>query len=93
MPASAPKSVPVTVRIPVEVNEKLEKLARSTRRSKSWLAAEAIGSYVATQADYLAAIEEGRKEAREGRLIPHEKVREWLLSWGTDHVLPMPKAE
>lgn len=93
MPNAQPKSVPVTVRLPTALNAKLEQLAQATRRSKSWLAAEAIGAYVATEADYLAAIEEGRAAAREGRLVPHEKVREWLLSWGSDRELPPPKAK
>ncbi len=93
MPNAAPKSIPVTVRIPATLNAKLEQLAQATRRSKSWLAAEAIGAYVATEADYLAAIEEGRTAAREGRLVAHSKVREWLASWGSDRELPPPEIE
>lgn len=88
-----PPTVPVTVRVPVEVNEQLERLAKATRRSKSWLAGEAIGGYVKSESDYLAAVDEGRRAVREGRTIPHERVKEWLLSWGTDHELPPPKAE
>ncbi|MBI4967781.1 MAG: CopG family ribbon-helix-helix protein [Rhodospirillales bacterium] len=83
----------MTVRIPAALNARLEQLAQATRRSKSWLAAEAIGAYVATEADYLAAIEEGLADVKAGRLIPHEKVREWLLSWGSDRELPPPTTE
>ena len=86
-------TVPVTVRVPVEVNEKLEQLARVTRRSKSWLASEAIGGYVKSESDYLAAVEEGLADVQAGRTVPHEKVREWLLSWGTEHELPPPTVE
>ncbi|MBF0269295.1 MAG: CopG family ribbon-helix-helix protein [Alphaproteobacteria bacterium] len=84
-------TVPVTVRVSVEVNEKLEQLAKATRRSKSWLASEAIGGFVKSESDYLAAVDEGRQAARAGRTIPHEEMRAWLLSWGTDHELPPPK--
>jgi predicted transcriptional regulator len=42
-------------------------------------------------ADYLAAVDEGLVDAKAGRLVPYEKVRRWLLSWGTDHELPPPK--
>lgn len=28
-----------------------------------------------------------------GRVVPHAKVVEWLLSWGTGHELPCPKPE
>jgi len=39
----------VTVRLSPEINSKLEALAQSTRRSKSYLAAEAIPLYVEQQ--------------------------------------------
>jgi len=83
-------TVPVTVRIPVEVNRKLERLAKATSRSKSWLAGEAIGAYVASESDFLAAVEEGRKATRSGDVVPLEEVRHWLASWGTKGELPPP---
>lgn len=86
-------TVPVIVRIPTEVNERLEKLSQATSRSKSWLAAEAIGSFVATESQFLEAVEEGRKAARDGSIMPHEKVQRWLGSWGGKDELPPPAVE
>lgn len=34
---------------------------------------------------------EGEADADAGRVIPHEAVKAWLVSWGTDHELPRPK--
>jgi predicted transcriptional regulator len=45
------------------------------------------------QADYLAAIEEGRADIRAGRMVPADKVRLWIESLGTDHELPPPECE
>ena len=42
-------------------------------------------------AAYLAAVEEGLADIKAGRTIPYEKVRRWLLSWGTDNELPPPE--
>jgi predicted transcriptional regulator len=42
-------------------------------------------------AEYLAAVDEGLADAKAGRVVPYEKVRRWLLSWGTDNELPPPK--
>jgi predicted transcriptional regulator len=42
-------------------------------------------------ADFDAAIEEGLADIKAGRTVPYEKVRKWLLSWGTDKELPPPK--
>lgn len=41
--------------------------------------------------EFVRMVEEGRRDIREGRVIDHEKVRAWLLSWGTDNELPPPE--
>jgi antitoxin component of MazEF toxin-antitoxin module len=38
----------------------------------------------------LAEIQAGLAEAEAGQTVPHEKVVEWLRSWGTEHELPPP---
>ncbi|MBW4517929.1 MAG: ribbon-helix-helix domain-containing protein [Timaviella obliquedivisa GSE-PSE-MK23-08B] len=43
---SMSESETVTIRLFTEIKGKLEALAASTNRSKSWLAAQAIASYV-----------------------------------------------
>ncbi|HMG51087.1 MAG TPA: CopG family transcriptional regulator [Inquilinus sp.] len=40
-----------------------------------------------------AAIREGIAAADDGRLIPHDEMRRWLLSWGTDDELPPPQCK
>ena len=42
-------------------------------------------------AEFLAAVEEGIADADAGRMVPYEKIRRWLLSWGTENELPPPK--
>jgi predicted transcriptional regulator len=37
------------------------------------------------------AIEAARAEVDAGKTIPYEKVRRWLLSWGTEKELPRPR--
>ena len=41
--------------------------------------------------EFLAAVDEGIADADAGRTIPYEKIRRWLLSWGTEKELPPPK--
>ena len=43
------------------------------------------------EAEFLAAVEEGLAEAEAGQSIPYDKVRRWLLSWGTENELPPPE--
>jgi predicted transcriptional regulator len=41
--------------------------------------------------DLLAAVDEGVADANAGRTVAYEKVRRWLLSWGSKKELPPPQ--
>jgi predicted transcriptional regulator len=85
------KSAMMTVRLTPETSEKLETLARDTKRSKSYLASEAIASYLDQNAWQVARIKEALAEAKSGAPgVPHEEVVKWMESWGTDHELSRP---
>jgi predicted transcriptional regulator len=74
-----------------EVSEKLEALARETKRSKAYLASEAIAAYVDLKAWQVAHIKEALEEDDSGVPgVPHDEVIAWIESWGTDHELSQP---
>ena len=86
------KSTTMTVRLKPEVNAKLEALARDMKRSRAYLASEAIEAFVDLNGWQIAHIKEALEEdASDGPGVPHEQVVQWIESWGTDHELPMPK--
>src|SRR3954447_7767090 len=93
-PADMAKSAMMTVRLTPELSEKLDALARDTKRSKSFLATEAIASYIDRNAWQVAEIRKGLEEARSGAPgLPHDEVETWVRSWDSDHELPRPKAK
>jgi predicted transcriptional regulator len=75
----------ITVRLDASIKAKLEKLAQSTQRSKSWLAAEAIAAYIEQESWQIEAIETAIKQADrpDPEWIVHEDVSAWLKTWGT----------
>jgi RHH-type transcriptional regulator, rel operon repressor / antitoxin RelB len=75
----------ITIRFPAELKTKLAALATITNRSKSWLAAQAIATYVDEQSWQVQQIEEAVALADSDKAIwvPASKVNEWLASWGT----------
>ena len=86
------KSTTMTVQLAPEVSEKLEALARDTKRSKAYLASEAIRSYVDLNAWQVAHINAALVEAHSGAPgVPHEEVVKWVNSWDTDNELPRPE--
>ena len=75
-------STTLSVRLDPRVKERLEKLADRTKRSKSFLAAEAIAAYVDAEDWQLGEIAAGLAELDSGKMVAHEKVVNWLRSWG-----------
>jgi RHH-type transcriptional regulator, rel operon repressor / antitoxin RelB len=64
----------MTIRVEREVKERLERLAKATARSRSFLAAEAIRQYLDLHAWQVEQILEGIEEAEAGKLVAHEDV-------------------
>ena len=90
---SSNPAVTLSVRIPSEARNQLEELAHSTGRTKSFLAAEAIEYYLATQHWQIKAIEKAVKKAdsKKAKFVSHEKVTDWLNSWGNENEQEPPK--
>ena len=66
----------VTARIDTRLKAKLEALARSTKRSKSFLAAEAIAAYVELNEWQIAEITAGIKELDAGEALSEKQAEE-----------------
>jgi len=89
-----PKTTTMTVRVSPEVSGKLEALARDTKRSKAYLAGEAIADFVERNSWQVARIKAALEDAQSGSPgIPQERVEEWMDSWDTDRELPRPEAK
>ncbi len=78
------ESSTISTRIGKETLKKLEKLATATKRSKSYLTAEAIQMYVDEQSWQIKAIKEGIKEADKGNFATDVEVKRALKKWGVD---------
>ena len=80
----------LSVRIDVQTRQRLEALAKRSRRSKSFLAAEAIAAYVETESWQLDEIAAGLDDFDQGRTVDHDAVAGWLRSWGGPHERQAP---
>ncbi len=82
----------VTVRLAPELKAKLDALAISTKRSKSWLAAEAIAQYLEQEAWQIERIEEAvaLADSSTAQWVEWDAVDAWLESWGTEDEQPAP---
>jgi len=65
-------STTMTIRLDPQLKEKLGRLAGETRRSRSFLAAEAVKTYVDRELAIIEGIERGLADVEAGRTVSHE---------------------
>ncbi len=84
----------LSIRVATLQKDKLGKLAKSTGRSRSFLAADAIREYLDVQDWHVNGIKQAIASLDEHGGINHEDVRAWVASWGQDAMLPpAPRAK
>lgn len=82
----------ISARIPQALSDKLETLAGLTRRSKAFLLIDALEGYVDEKVRLYQHIDEAIREADEdGSYVSEKDMEAWLMSWGTENVLPPPR--
>ena len=67
-----PTSTTMTIRLDPQLKAKLGKLADGTRRSRSFLAAEAVEAYVDRELAIIEGIERGFADVEAGQTVSHE---------------------
>jgi predicted transcriptional regulator len=81
----------LSIRIDTGTKRRLEALSRQSKRSKSFLAAEAIAAYVEVEEWQLGEIRSATDELDAGQGVSHEKVSKWLNSWGKPSETKAPR--
>ena len=65
-------STTMSIRLSSETKAQLGLLATATRRSKSFLAAEAVAAYVTRERAIVDVIVRGRADVKAGYTVPHD---------------------
>jgi predicted transcriptional regulator len=71
----------MTIRLPAKIKSRLARLAKVTERSKSWLAADAIRTYLELQEWQIREIRAGVKEADAGDFASDAEVEAVFSRW------------
>jgi RHH-type transcriptional regulator, rel operon repressor / antitoxin RelB len=85
------RSATLSIRLKPETKKRLAKLANASGRSSNFLIADAVEAYVSDQERMLAEVRQADRQVKSGHYIKNEDMKAWLLSWGTEHELPVPK--
>jgi predicted transcriptional regulator len=73
----------LSIRLDSATKQRLDALAKQSKRSKSFLAAEAIAAWVEQEEWQLGEMNAAIRELDSGHAVSHDKVTAWLNSWGT----------
>jgi RHH-type transcriptional regulator, rel operon repressor / antitoxin RelB len=84
-------STTFTVRVEPQVKKRLEKLAKSTGRTRSFLAAEALSEYLDVNEWQVAGVKRAMASLDRGEGVPHQEVKDWVSSWDRKRERPVPK--
>jgi len=77
-------STTITVRLEGEVKDRLDRLAESTQRSKSFLASEAIREFVENNEWQIAETRAALKEADAGDFASASDLKKFRKKWKPD---------
>ncbi len=84
-----------SVKLEMELKERVQKLALARKRTSHWLMKEAIEQYVAREevreADHKDAIASWEHYKATGLHLTFEEMDDWLATWGTSYEKPMPE--
>jgi RHH-type transcriptional regulator, rel operon repressor / antitoxin RelB len=78
----------LTVRVDNTQKKRLEALAKSTGRSRSYLAADAIGAYLDVNEWQVAGIKKAMASIDSNGGVDHDEVKKWVASWGNAKAVP-----
>lgn len=86
-------NVNIKVNVPTELKERLDSLARTTKRSRSELTTEALRRLMDQDESEIDHIRKALEEARRpnARVVPHKQAMAWIRARGTTTALPKPR--
>jgi predicted transcriptional regulator len=87
--------VSITLRVSVDLKERLDSLARTTKRSRSALAVDALQQLVDQDKDDIEHIRQALEATHQpdARFVPHDQAMAWIRSRSTSAPLPKPKGQ
>jgi predicted transcriptional regulator len=85
------RSATLSVRLKPETKKRLARLAKASGRSSNFLIADAVEAYVSDQERMLTELRQADRQVKSGHYIKNGDMKAWLLSWGTEQELPVPK--
>ena len=86
----SPDTRVMTAHVPVPLADQVDELAARLDRSRGWIVKQALAAYVEREERHRRMTLEGLADVEAGKGVPHDQVKAWAASLGTDNPMPMP---
>ncbi len=87
----ADNSTRLSVRVPTELAERLDRVAKASERTRSFVAVRALESYCEDEEGILEKIRQGLADVDEGQVVSHARVAPWLRGLAQGRVRRRPR--
>jgi predicted transcriptional regulator len=72
------KEITVSTRVTEELAQQMDKLSHQLGRSRSWVMHEALSAYIASEMEFIDAVQAGLSDLAQGKVVDHEEI---LADW------------
>lgn len=74
----------ISLRMPEEQIERIDKLAAALGRSRGWILNQAAKQFIEHEEWFVNEVEHGLREVKEGKIVSAKKVKARFKKWGAD---------
>jgi predicted transcriptional regulator len=71
----------MTLRLSSDLKKRLDIISSVTKRSKSFLASEAVARFIEAEEEYIEGIAEARMQYSRGEIVPHDEAMRQIRSY------------
>jgi predicted transcriptional regulator len=68
------KEITISTRVTEELAEKMDRLSEQLGRTRSWVLHEALQVYIASELEFIDAVQDGLNDLSQGHLVDHDEV-------------------
>lgn len=90
---AATMAQPVSVRLEDQNRDNVDRFAKMTKRSRSFIINEAVEAYLKDRIQYLVELDEAVTDAQSGYGHSSDQIHTWMKSWGTENELSAPEPD
>ena len=90
---ATPETRVLTAHVPAGLAAKVDSLAERLDRSRGWIVKLALAAWVDQEEERQRRTLAALADVDAGRGVPHEQVKTWVASLGTDKPLPVPECK